>query len=317
MRGHKEISPFHKPFARTKWRCSRRLQRLIGASTIVRNKVGRVKKISNYSKKIVNIFNPLLTGWKGNPIFEQVRRQEPTATTDHQPKTADHTPQTKTAIMTDSLQKDRLFRLAEHYIEDTNVSLFLTGKAGTGKTTFLRHITESTTKRFVVLAPTGVAAVNARGTTIHSFFSLPLCPYLPDVPELKTEYQMPEQYRRLKKEKVKIIKTIDLLIIDEVSMVRADLLDAVDMTLRRYRRSGKPFGGVQLLLIGDAQQLSPEGIIVMGNEGNGISAPVRQRVNRPLLIPSFRQGDSAESLNVAVATAITCSEFRRNAPKAF
>ena len=109
----------------------------------------------------------------------------------------------------------------------------------------------------MVLAPTGVAAVNAQGSTIHSFFSLPLSPYLPDVPELKTEYQLPEQQRKLKKEKVKIIRTLDLLIIDEISMVRADLLDAVDMTLRRYRRSSKPFGGIQLLMIGDARQLSP------------------------------------------------------------
>lgn len=157
----------------------------------------------------------------------------------------------------DGLQKDALFSLAEQYVENTSVSLFLTGKAGTGKTTFLRYIVEKTSKRCVVLAPTGVAAINARGSTIHSFFSLPLCPYLPDVPELKTEYQMPEQYRRLRKEKVKMIRTLELLVIDEISMVRADLMDAVDMTLRRYRRSSVPFGGVQLLMIGDAQQLSP------------------------------------------------------------
>ena len=157
----------------------------------------------------------------------------------------------------ETIIRDRQFDLAEKYMEETSVSLFLTGKAGTGKTTFLRYIVERTSKRCVVLAPTGVAAVNARGSTIHSFFSLPLCPYLPDVPELKTEYQMPERLRKLKKEKVKIIRTLDLLIIDEVSMVRADLLDAVDATLRRYRRSSKPFGGVQLLMIGDAQQLSP------------------------------------------------------------
>lgn len=157
----------------------------------------------------------------------------------------------------ETIIRDRQFDLAEKYVEETSVSLFLTGKAGTGKTTFLRYIVERTSKRCVVLAPTGVAAVNARGSTIHSFFSLPLCPYLPDVPELKTEYQMPERLRKLKKEKVKIIRTLDLLIIDEVSMVRADLMDAVDATLRRYRRSSKPFGGVQLLMIGDAQQLSP------------------------------------------------------------
>ena len=115
----------------------------------------------------------------------------------------------------------------------------------------------------MVLAPTGVAAINAGGSTIHSFFQLPLCPYLPDVKELITEYQMPERYRSLRKERVKIIRTLDLLIIDEISMVRADLLDAVDMTLRKYRRNDRPFGGVQLLMIGDAQQLSP---VVKDNE---------------------------------------------------
>lgn len=147
--------------------------------------------------------------------------------------------------------------LAERYVSTTGVSVFVTGKAGTGKTTFLRHIVSSVGKRCVVLAPTGVAAVNAGGVTIHSFFQLPLCPYLPDVKELVTEYQMPDKYKSLRKEKIKIIRTLDLMIIDEISMVRADLMDAVDMTLRRYRRSSKPFGGVQLLMIGDVQQLPP------------------------------------------------------------
>ncbi len=147
--------------------------------------------------------------------------------------------------------------LAESYVTETGVSLFLTGKAGTGKTTFLRHIAEHCPKRHVVVAPTGVAAVNAGGVTIHSFFQLPFCPYLPDIPELVTEYQMPEQQRQLRKSKIDIIRTLELLIIDEISMVRADLLDAVDATLRRYRRNSQPFGGVQLLMIGDVQQLAP------------------------------------------------------------
>ena len=147
--------------------------------------------------------------------------------------------------------------LAEQYVTSTNVSVFLTGKAGTGKTTFLHHIASSVKKRSVVVAPTGVAAVNASGVTIHSFFQLPLCPYLPDVKELVTEYQMPEKFKHLHKEKIKVIRTLDLLVIDEISMVRADLLDAIDMTLRRYRRNSKPFGGVQLLMIGDVQQLPP------------------------------------------------------------
>ena len=147
--------------------------------------------------------------------------------------------------------------LARRYVEQTGVSVFLTGKAGTGKTTFLHDIVANTTKRHAVVAPTGVAAINAGGVTIHSFFQLPFDPYLPDVKELVTEYQMPERYKALSKNKQNIIRTLELLIIDEVSMVRADLLDAIDMTLRRVRRSSRPFGGVQLLLIGDVHQLSP------------------------------------------------------------
>ena len=166
------------------------------------------------------------------------------------------------------MEKDEIFDMAERYVKATGRSVFLTGKAGTGKTTFLKYVTQTTSKRFVVLAPTGVAAINAGGSTIHSFFQLPLCPYLPDVKELVTEYQMPERYRSLRKERVKIIRTLDLLIIDEISMVRADLMDAVDMTLRRYRHNDKPFGGVQLLMIGDAQQLSP---VVKENERQYIS----------------------------------------------
>ena len=147
--------------------------------------------------------------------------------------------------------------LARRYVEQTGVSVFLTGKAGTGKTTFLRQVAAECPKRHVVVAPTGVAAVNAGGVTIHSFFQLPFDPYLPDVKELVTEYQLPESHKALSRSKVDIIRTLELLIIDEISMVRADLLDAVDMTLRRYRRSSRPFGGVQLLMIGDVHQLPP------------------------------------------------------------
>ena len=155
------------------------------------------------------------------------------------------------------MEKDKIFETAERYVKYTGKSIFLTGSAGTGKTTFLKYVAETTSKHFVVLAPTGVAAINAGGTTIHSFFHLPLCPYLPEVKELITEYQLPERYRSLSKERIKIIRALDLLIIDEISMVRADLLDAVDMLLRRYRRNDRPFGGVQLLMIGDVHQLSP------------------------------------------------------------
>lgn len=166
------------------------------------------------------------------------------------------------------MEKDQIFETAERYVKYTGKSIFLTGRAGTGKTTFLRYVAETTSKHFVVLAPTGVAAINAGGTTIHSFFHLPLCPYLPDVKELITEYQLPERYHSLSRERIKIIRALDILIIDEISMVRADLLDAVDMTLRRYRRNDRPFGGVQLLMIGDIHQLSP---VVKDSERHYIS----------------------------------------------
>lgn len=153
--------------------------------------------------------------------------------------------------------------LARRYVEQTNVSVFLTGKAGTGKTTFLREVAAQCPKRHAIVAPTGVAAINAGGVTIHSFFQLPFDPYLPDVKDLVTEYQLPERRKSVSKNKINIIRTLELLIIDEISMVRADLLDAIDMTLRRYRRSSRPFGGLQLLLIGDVHQLSP---VVTENE---------------------------------------------------
>lgn len=138
---------------------------------------------------------------------------------------------------------------AWEFVENTGKSVFLTGKAGTGKTTFLRQVVESSSKRVVVVAPTGIAAINAGGVTIHSFFQLPLHPYIPG---MKVESKF-----AFSKEKRSIIKTIDILVIDEISMVRSDLLDAVDSVLRRFRDRTKPFGGVQLLMIGDLQQLTP------------------------------------------------------------
>ena len=135
-------------------------------------------------------------------------------------------------------------------------SVFMTGKAGTGKSTFLRHIVENTKKRTVVLAPTGIAAVNAGGVTLHSFFHLPFKPLLPDDPEL----QIRNLRQRLKHtaEQQKLIRELELIVIDEVSMVRADIIDFIDKVLRLYSgRFREPFGGKQLLLVGDIFQLEP------------------------------------------------------------
>lgn len=143
-------------------------------------------------------------------------------------------------------------QLAWQFIEKTGTHLFLTGKAGTGKTTFLRQLRENTPKRMVVLAPTGIAAINAGGMTIHSFFQLSFAPFVPD-----TKLNSAQSRYRFGKEKRNIIRSMDLLVIDEISMVRADLLDAIDAALRRFRDREKPFGGVQLLMIGDMQQLAP------------------------------------------------------------
>ena len=146
--------------------------------------------------------------------------------------------------------------LADRFIGETAVNLFLTGRAGTGKTTFLHRLRERSPKRMIVVAPTGVAAINAGGVTIHSFFQLAFAPYIPESVRGVNPQNRQEQFR-FNKQKIAIIRSIDLLVIDEVSMVRADVLDAVSDVLRRYRDPGKPFGGVQLLLIGDLQQLAP------------------------------------------------------------
>lgn len=147
----------------------------------------------------------------------------------------------------------------EELVLYTDSHIFLTGKAGTGKTTFLKNLPLKTYKRMVVVAPTGVAAINAGGQTIHSFFQLPFGPQLPEN-ALGRGYNaktLAAQYQKLNKKKLNLIRSLDLLIIDEISMVRADVLDAIDAVLRRVRRSQKPFGGLQLLMIGDVHQLAP------------------------------------------------------------
>ncbi len=153
-------------------------------------------------------------------------------------------------------------QLAFDFVQYTNRNIFLTGKAGTGKTTFLHNLKKSSPKRMVVMAPTGVAAINAGGVTIHSFFQLPFHPYIPSfyLPENFTENQAGQKESsgyKMSREKINIIKSLDLLVIDEISMVRADTLDAVDSALRRYKNRHLPFGGVQLLMIGDLRQLAP------------------------------------------------------------
>lgn len=143
--------------------------------------------------------------------------------------------------------------LAWQFINNTNKSVFLTGKAGTGKTTFLHKIKNESLKRMVVVAPTGVAAINATGVTIHSFFQMPFGPILPH-DDLSGGSGFNKKFS---KTKINIIKSLDLLIIDEISMVRADVLDGIDKTLKRFRDRNKVFGGVQVLMIGDLQQLAP------------------------------------------------------------
>ncbi|MDZ4165402.1 MAG: AAA family ATPase, partial [Smithellaceae bacterium] len=150
-------------------------------------------------------------------------------------------------------------KLAHEFVQFTGCHVFLTGKAGTGKTTFLHNLKRHSAKRMVVLAPTGVAAINAGGVTIHSFFQLPFGPQVPSdaLSGGEEARSLAARFQRFSREKINIIKSLDLLVIDEISMVRADLLDAIDAVLRRYRDRDRPFGGLQLLLIGDLQQLAP------------------------------------------------------------
>jgi len=158
---------------------------------------------------------------------------------------------TRNSAMSPSFQSNPQLELAFDYVRNTHKNIFLTGKAGTGKTTFLHQIKSESLKRMAIVAPTGVAAINAGGMTIHSFFQIPFGPFLPGA------VQDPARQRRFSGEKIRLIQSLDLLVIDEISMVRADLLDAVDDVLRRYRDRHKPFGGVQLLMIGDLHQLPP------------------------------------------------------------
>ncbi len=147
-----------------------------------------------------------------------------------------------TYITNPSLEK------AFDYVQNTHQNIFLTGKAGTGKTTFLHRVKRECIKPLAVVAPTGIAAINAKGMTIHSLFQLPFGLHLPN---------QKKQISRFSKKKIQLIKNLDLLIIDEISMVRADVLDQIDKVLRRFKDYRQPFGGIQLLMIGDLHQLPP------------------------------------------------------------
>lgn len=148
------------------------------------------------------------------------------------------------------------FRNALHLVQYTTQSLFLTGRAGTGKSTFLRYVCQTTKKRYVVLAPTGIAAINAHGQTLHSFFKLPFHPLVPDDP--RYEGNKIRDFLRYNRSQCQMLNSVELIIIDEISMVRADIIDFVDRILRTYsRRNNLPFGGKQMLLIGDVFQLEP------------------------------------------------------------
>jgi len=137
----------------------------------------------------------------------------------------------------------------------TRRSLFLTGKAGTGKSTFLRYVSEHTKKKHVILAPTGIAAINAGGATLHSFFKLPFHPLLPN--DTRYDRRHIKETQKYTSAQRKLLREVELIIIDEISMVRADIIDFIDKVLRIYTRSSEPFGGKQLLLVGDIYQLEP------------------------------------------------------------
>lgn len=156
--------------------------------------------------------------------------------------------------MKPQLIKNEKIEMLNRFVHNTDLHIFLTGKAGTGKTTFLRNLAVNINKRMVIVAPTGVAAINAGGVTIHSFFQLPFGPIVPEEGQDLTQRLTTQ---KISKTKLKIMRSLDLLVIDEISMVRADLLDAIDMVLRKVRRNSAAFGGVQLLMIGDIQQLAP------------------------------------------------------------
>lgn len=169
------------------------------------------------------------------------------------------------------------FQDALNLIKYTRQSVFLTGKAGTGKSTFLRYICQNTKKKHIVLAPTGIAAINAGGSTLHSFFKLPFYPLLPDDPNLSLQRGRIHEFFKYTKPHRKLLEEVELVIIDEISMVRTDLIDAIDRILRVYSHNlRQPFGGKQVLLVGDVFQLEPV-----------VKADEREIINRFYPTPYF------------------------------
>lgn len=200
--------------------------------------------------------------------------------------------------------QNKEFQDALNLIQYTRQSVFLTGKAGTGKSTFLRYICGHTKKKHVVLAPTGIAAINAGGSTLHSFFKLPFYPLLPDDPNLSLQRGRIHEFFKYTKPHRKLLEELELIIIDEISMVRADIIDAVDRILRVYSRNlREPFGGKQILLVGDVFQLEP---VVKGDE--------REILNRFYPTPYFF---SARVFNQIDLVSIELQTVYRQTDKVF
>ena len=196
------------------------------------------------------------------------------------------------------------FQDALNLIQYTRQSVFLTGKAGTGKSTFLKYVCANVKKKHVVLAPTGIAAINAGGSTLHSFFKLPFHPLLPDDPNFSLKGGKLHSFLKYSSEHRKLIKEIELVIIDEISMVRADIIDFIDKVLRVYSQNMRePFGGKQILLVGDVYQLEP---VVKSDE--------REILNRFYPTPYFF---SARVFNEIELVSIELTKVYRQTDKVF
>ena len=205
---------------------------------------------------------------------------------------------TRLSIDTDNPE----FQNALKLIQYTRQSVFLTGKAGTGKSTFLKYVCQTTKKKHVVLAPTGIAAINAGGSTLHSFFKLPFHPLLPDDPKFAGSKL--KDYLKYSPDRRKLIKNVELVIIDEISMVRADVIDFIDRILRTYSQNMRePFGGKQLLLVGDVYQLEP---VVKSDE--------REILNRFYANPYFF---SAKVFQEMELVSVELTKVYRQTDKAF